>query len=280
MNYNKQNYRFVIKFIFFWFCITIFLNLTHRNKNHTYAFGPLGPYTHHRILYESILQFSNDIKMDFNPSCTLLLYQFAYDSDSIYGDKDYYHCDNGNFSGCSLMLETLKNQSKQSINLIEVIRNFALASHIVQDFYAHSNWVEKNKFSLILAPIELFKDIPPQSMKEFKWLQSGIYPDENAVLLSNDILVNYYCLILPEDLWDEYFPNAGHACINKDGNFGRGAYFVNGSYMTYHELAALYAIKHTVELLHWYKKNVPLFRLCLVPFSSFFNCNTILKEEF
>ncbi len=241
-----------------------------------HAFGPGGPYDHHHILVEALARFTDGSEWEVNPVCTGMLGNFAYTSDAELGDLDVYHCDNSNFYGCSMMLDRLKRNARNATNQVEAMRDLALALHIVQDFYAHSNWVERYRFTMVLAPIEAMKDVPAPA-----WLQSGIYPDALAAAASGDPLVNYYCMLTPEEAWEEAFPHAGHACINKDANApGRGGTVVNGSFITYHELAGEYAIRHSVELLKTFQRTVPMFQSCLLPKQLTFGCSQAVAERF
>lgn len=241
-----------------------------------HAFGPTGPFDHHRILIDALDRFSRKSGWEVNPICTGLLNNFAYTSDGELGHLDFYHCDNSNFYGCSMMLDRLKRNARNATSQVEAMRDLALALHIVQDFYAHSNWVERYRFSMIQAPIEAMKDYPTPP-----WLQSGIYPDVNAATATGDPLINYYCMLTPEEAWGEAFPDAGHACLNKDGNnLGRGGSTVDGTFITYHELAGEYAIRHSVEVLNTFRDTVPMFQSCLLPKRSTFGCSQFIAKRF
>lgn len=240
------------------------------------AFGPAGPFDHHRILIDALDRFSRKSGWEVNPGCTLQLNNFAYLSDGEYAHLDFYHCDNSNFYGCSMELSRRVHRGQVALTQSEALRNLALALHIVQDFYSHSNWVERFKFSMIQAPIESMKDVPTPT-----WLQSGIFPDEIPAVVTGDILANYYCMLTPEETWGEAYPNAAHACINKDGNLpGRGGTVIDGTIITYHELAGEYAIRHSVEILNKFRDTSPMFETCLVPKSLSFGCSQFIAKKF
>ena len=271
---NKMNWLTRQPFLI----LSVFIALTafQTESDTIEAFGPTGPYDHHKILVDALDRFSRKSGLEVNPYCTSLLNNFAYTSDAALANLDFYHCDNSNFYGCSMALDRTKRNARKRTTQVQALKDLAIALHIVQDFYSHSNWVERMKFSMVTAPIEAMKDVPTPP-----WLQSGIFPDEYAAVVSGDPLITYYCKLMPESTWGEAFPNAAHACINKDGNtLGRGGTVVDGTIITYHELAGEYAIRHSVEVLNTFRDTVPMFQTCLLPKKATFGCSQFIAKRF
>ena len=129
--------------------------------------------------------------------------------------------------------------------------------HLIQDFYAHSNWVENAGFSMLLAPIEAFSWLPPPAN-----LQTGLYPEYvSPPSLQLD------CYLFPVEDWGLRIHGATHGCMNKDSERQfRGITVVPGSPgITYHRLAAEYAKLHSVEFLNEMAKANPWFKTCFRP---------------
>jgi hypothetical protein len=96
-------------------------------------------------------------------------------------------------------------------------------------------------------------------------VQSGLFPDAIAVALSQDAALA--CFLTPPEAWEEFIPAATHGCLNKDSNLtmrgSRVLWYSAG--MTLHELAAEYAIRHSVKILEYYYEHNPHFMLCTAP---------------
>lgn len=231
------------------------------------AFGGAGPHNHLEITRRSLERYAAESGVELSAHCQELIMQGAVVSDSQqYAGLDMFHCDNNNLPGCSYKLDELTREAEMTFFLPTTMQKIGQALHIIQDFYAHSNWVEINGFSFFLAPIEIFKDIPPPPQ-----VQTGVFPD---VLLGNPQL-QFNCYIAPRSAWVDYIPGATHGCLNKDSSLTpRGASLVpSGFGMTYHDLAAEYAVRHTVEYMKRMESKSLGLQMCLLPREATFGCN-------
>ncbi|MCE9599990.1 MAG: hypothetical protein K8S54_18665 [Spirochaetia bacterium] len=246
----------------------VLLFLTAHSQKQIEAFGGSGPYDHQVITRLALERYMQEHDVFVNPICEELIAQSAVVSDSSYhSGQDMYHCDNNNIAGCSYKLDELELESRNSATSVEGLQRMGQALHIVQDFYSHSNWVEIMSISMILAPIEEFKDIPPPHD-----LQTGVYPDP----INGNPELGFLCFFNPESNWSHFIPGATHGCLNKDTRRSpRGATLVPlGGGMDYHRLAAEYAIRHSVQKFKEWEVTNGHFQVCLGrPPVALFACN-------
>lgn len=231
-----------------------------------YSFAGAGPFTHISITTEALDRFAHETGWEVSLYCTELLAQFSVTSDSADGMKQFtYHCDSNDLAGCSFRLDQFKGLANKAYTREQSLRRMGMALHIVQDFYSHSNWSETFGFSMFQAPLENFKDVAPPID-----VQSGIFPD-----LFPDVDAQLACFLVPEEQWDKFILGATHACMNKDSNLTyRGARpLPNGFGLTYHQLAATYAVNHSVELIKYFDRQNPWFKTCLRPQIFTAGCN-------
>lgn len=236
------------------------------------AFGGAGPYNHLEITRRSLERYASESGVELNAPCQELIMQGAVVSDSAqYAGLDMFHCDNNNIPGCSYKLDEMTREAEQSLFLPHAMQKIGQSLHIIQDFYAHSNWVEINGFSFFLAPIEIFKDFPPPIQ-----VQTGVFPDP---LVGNPEL-QFYCYLAPQSAWKDYIPGATHGCLNKDSALTpRGASLVPAGFgMRYHDLAAEYAIRHTVEYMKRMETRAITMQMCTLPRGASFGCNGALVK--
>lgn len=222
------------------------------------AFAGAGPETHLTITRKALEQFSRNRDISISPMCGELISQFAVVSDSDGYAADFtLHCDNDRMPACAYRLNELKYQAVHAVELHSSLRNMGMALHLIQDFYAHSNWVENAQFTMLLAPISAFTWLPAPAN-----LQSGLYPD--YVSTPEQQLP---CFLFPIEDWGQRIHGATHGCMNKDSNQQlRGGAVVPGSPgITYHELAAEYARLHSVEFLNEMARSNPWFKMCFRP---------------
>ncbi|MDH5654448.1 MAG: Het-C domain-containing protein [Spirochaetia bacterium] len=257
------------KFSIAWLPMILLLVIT--NNKPVSSFSGDGPYNHDRITRIALDEFAKKTGWELGFECSQILIQGTIVNDNAAFQDPTYHCNNNNIAGCSYRLDQLEGKAAKEIVSTEAFIKMGMALHIIHDFYAHSNWVEKLQISMIIAPLENFKDIPPPH-----WLQSGYYPN----FYLPDPYATVYCFIIPEEQWGEHFEGATHACLNKNANTKlRGMQWVpNGGGMTYHELAGKYAIKHTVKKLEEFKANNTYFQLCLRP-RGFVGCRDFFNKS-
>lgn len=234
------------------------------------GFGLRGPYSHEKINQEAFKIFAKNTGFEVRVDCAELINQTNYQADVHLPLKPEYHCDNSEFFKCSRELDILKNRSFKDPNFITSMRQIGLSTHIVQDFYAHSNWVEITRNSYVIAPLENLKD----SYVAIPNLQSGYHPfsPEGGVM---DMVG---CFLFPEAEWGLHILGATHGCMEKDSNYSlRGATIADsplGFGRTYHEIAGELAIDHTVKLLqYFYDRKHPHLMSCLVPSFQGIGCN-------
>lgn len=224
----------------------------------TEAFAGAGPFTHISITMLALQRYADETGYEMSPFCQETLLQASVTSDGEgTADNAPYHCDGNDLAACSHLLSTFKEQVQNSYLIPDSLWAMGKSFHIVQDFYSHSNWVETFGFSMVLAPIESFKVIPPPAN-----IQTGFYPD----YATDNPMSALACFTTPPSAWNQKIPGATHACLHKDSNFSlRGSTLVEGSIMTYHELAAEYAIRHTLKMLRNYDDVTPQLSLCYTP---------------
>lgn len=230
-----------------------------------YGFAGAGPYTHISITTEALDRYAVETGNSVSLYCAEVLLQASVISDNAEGMEQFtYHCDNNDLAGCSYRLDQFKGEANKATTQVESLLKMGRALHIVQDFYSHSNWVEIFGFTMIRAPIEQFKDLRPPPD-----IQSGNFPD-----IYPDIGAQLACYLIPEERWGSYIYGATHACMNKDSNQTfRGSRFYPNSGLTYHQLAGMYAVNHSVELLKYYGRKNPWFKTCFVPRALTGGCN-------
>ncbi len=138
-----------------------------------HGFGGAGPQTHLSITEEALRRYTAESGWEVDALCAAELEQAAVISDSrSEAPRWQLHCDNNDLVGCSFRLDKFKGEANRAIIREDALSQMGRALHIVQDFYAHSNYVEQVGFSMILAPIQDFKDFPPPHD-----LQTGYFPD-------------------------------------------------------------------------------------------------------
>jgi hypothetical protein len=239
-----------------------------------FSFGGGGPFDHQVIQISAFERFTEDKPFEINFFCMNAIIQGNYSADGNYADLDAYHCDNSNFVGCSQTLNNLM-ESTNSINLGSGLINLGLGMHIIQDFYAHSNWTEIVENDVILAPIRRLNN--PAIYLLFPNLQSGTVP-----LIPFNTNVQVDCFLKNNDEWGKFIEGATHSCISKDDNLSiRGGTYSKGNPLkTYHEIAAELAIKHSVQLLNeLYKKKNPVILKCLTPKMSKTGCSPQIQKK-
>ncbi|MCB1172305.1 MAG: hypothetical protein KDK39_02010 [Leptospiraceae bacterium] len=230
------------------------------------AYAGSGPWSHLRLTYTALDRFSEETGWQVNLFCTEIIAQGAVVSDTEDNQEIYQlHCDNNDLVGCSYKLDQLKQKANKEVVLAKSLMQMGQALHLVQDFYAHSNWTEIFQFSMVQAPIEQFTIVAPPMQ-----IQTGYFPD-----IFPDVDAQVNCFLTPPEQWNNYIYGATHACLNKDSNqTQRGIALVpNGFGLTYHELSAQYAINHSVELLKYYAKHNPMFMGCFHHLGSLKGCN-------
>ncbi len=231
-----------------------------------------GPFSHAVITRLALEQYTIETNWELETSCAQVLIQSSIVSDNAnFGSKDTYHCDNNNLQGCSWRLDQLKGEARKDPVALKSLQKMGQALHIIQDFYAHSNWAEIFQTSGIQAPLETFKDVPPPLD-----VQSGYFPDLFLPSVETQVL----CYTAPQEEWGKFILGATHDCINKDSSTTkRGAQWVpNTIGLTYHELAARYAVKHSVDALKEFARVNPHFITCLKPLPLTFGCNNFINK--
>lgn len=240
------------------------------------GFGPRGPYSHHRINHEAYKEFAKRTGFELRIDCVEQINQANIQADTQYPMQAEYHCDNSEFYRCSALLDNLTSRSQKDPNVLTSLRKIGLATHIIQDFYSHSNWVEMTQNSYVTAPVE--------NLKEFFLLvpnlQSGWHPFSPEGNMEDSIDCYYH----PESDWGHKLIGATHGCMEKDSNFSiRGGTISSGPMAfgrTYHEIAGELAAQHTADyLVSLYKKNHPQILGCMVSNPVGMGCNqTIFKN--
>ena len=263
--------------LYFFTAIFFFQILSHNTE--LFSFGPRGPYTHKRITFDPFDAFSKESGFEINPICMEAIWQGNIQSDAILGDKDVYHCDNNQIQRCSQTFHDLLEETKKIQNHHMGLLNLGKALHILQDFYAHSNWVEITEGAELVAPVEEFRFYP-----FYGNLQSGSYP---LIPIRHDIATSVEdavdCFLKPKDQWKTFVLGATHSCMAKDSNvdFRGGELPRLGFGKTYHEVAGVIATKHTTQfLVSLFKKRNPTLMQCLLPRTSGLSCaKTIFKTR-
>lgn len=256
MNLKKMIFGFLI------------IAITNFPINHTISFSHQGPHTHNSITADAIVRFAQTKGIDISVYCSSQLWYLSNKNDFIptYKHDKTYHCDDNDIMGCSWRFNQLVTKAIDSPSLPHALRYTSLALHIVQDFYSHSNWVEINNFSYILADIGSFEKLPPPS-----FLQTGYYPD----LFLENLGAQAECYFAEKDAMKSFIYGATHDCMNKDSNLSkRGMRYAEFSLTTLHELAGEYAIKHSEKVIDKIFKQNPVLNLCFVPRLTKNGCNS------
>lgn len=254
-----------IKFLSF-FVLFLFLN----NSFELFGFGK-GPYTHGVITTEAIHRFQRRHNVEFGFQCIELLVYYSVINDVKFAHDWTYHCDNNDLFGCSWRLKQVFDKANHNISMIHSFDYMGQALHIVQDFYAHSNWVEVFQFSMLLPEVDLFNKYPPPD-----YIQSGLYPD---IFLEN-LQAQSDCYFEKEENFKNFIYGATHDCINKDSNkTKRGSRYVPNTTITYHQLAGEYAVEHSVKLLEHFRKHNVFIRTCLRPKIFKHGCNLPIAKK-
>jgi hypothetical protein len=239
-----------------------------------FAFSNRGPFIHATITLDALLRIFKKKPYEFNFICSSTVGYMSNENDynlSLAQDSSY-HCDSNNLIGCSYRLNQLVEKASHTPDNLLALRYLGMALHIVQDFYAHSNWVEIFGFSFILADIENFQIVPPPPM-----IQTGLFPD----VFAENVQAQIECYFKDKDAIKGFILGATHDCLNKDSNYTkRGTLLAENSRMTLHELAAEYATRSSVKIIEKVIKRNPFLSTCMVPKISGFSCNTILAKGF
>ncbi len=227
------------------------------------SFSEKGPGTHPFITTEAIKRFSKNNAYSPRSVCAELTIYFSNQNDYSHPNVSEYHCDNDDPIKCSVALRYLVDKAVNTVNHLDQAKYIGMSMHIIQDFYAHSNWVEKFQLSYFLAPTMLFNNTPPPG-----FLQTGLFPDAAFAILDPQGYVDCY-FKNAEEIRDRIYM-ATHDCMNKDSNgTKRGITPVPYSTMSYHELAAEYAIRHSVKLLERIYARSKTAMLCATPSLSY-----------
>lgn len=237
-----------------------------------HAFGGAGPKNHLIITYDALERFSHETGWQVSILCSEIIAQGSVISDNgTNGSNDTLHCDNNDIAGCSYRLDQFKQEANRAISQNDSLLRMGQALHIVQDFYSHSNWVEIFGLSMVQAPLEQFKIVPPPVD-----LQTGFFPDRFP-----DQDAQRACFFMPKERWSTYIYGATHACLNKDSNANLrgGSFGINTAGITLHELAAQYAVNHSVQLLKYYSVHNPNFNMCFQRMGSLKGCNKAFMEQ-
>lgn len=237
------------------------------------AFGPAGSFNHIRILKESFRDFTEKTGYEIRADCQEMIIQGNLRSDSEMMNAEAFHCDNNNIFGCGIELRNLKSKSEKAGLFTDSMKYLGHATHIIQDFYAHSNWAENQSNPSSIAPLE-----EPWLLLSRPEIQTGYY-DLTPVIHHEEEAVE--CLDLSFDEMKTFQPFATHICLNKDSEKSlRGGNPVENNHnVNLHELAGTIAVEHTTQyFVDAYQKNHKNLMLCLVPKKLSFSCNnTIFK---
>jgi hypothetical protein len=257
------------------FILLLFLLLP--NSDSLKSFGLKGPYTHDRINQEAFLRFTQKTGFEISYVCAEMLNQANFQADVFFPSKPEFHCDNSEFYKCSLQLDKLKRKAFDQFTYTESLQSIGMSMHIVQDFYAHSNWAEITKSSSVIAPIENFKE---GFFLLFPNLQSGDHPYS----LEGEPIDMVNCYLEEEENWDKRIKAGTHACLEKDSNYSfRGGRIANGPLSfgkTYHEIAGEMAVEHTTKLLiYYYNSKHPHFMSCLSPKIKNLGCHQMIFNK-
>jgi hypothetical protein len=248
-----------IKFFTFGFLFLFSILLPDLSISNLESFNEKGSGTHTFITTEAIKRFSKTRSYSPRSMCAEMIIYFSNQNDYSHESLAEYHCDNDGLVKCSVTLRHLVDKAVNSINHIDQAKYIGMSMHIIQDFYSHSNWVEKFQLSYVLAPTMLFNNVPPPA-----FLQSGLFPDAAFAILDPQAYVDCYYKDA-EEIRDRIYL-ATHDCMNKDSNdTKRGITPVPYSTMSYHELAAEYAIRHSVKLLERIYARSETMILCSTP---------------
>ncbi|MBM9501433.1 hypothetical protein JWG44_14350 [Leptospira sp. 201903071] len=232
------------------------------------AFGPAGTYNHIRILKESFRDFTEKTGYEIRADCQEMIIQGNLRSDSEFMEEEGFHCDDNHIFGCGIELRNLKSKSEKAGLFTDSMRYMGHATHIIQDFYAHSNWAENHSNQIEIAPLE-----EPWLLLSRPEIQTGYY-DLTPVIHHEEEALE--CLSLSFDEMKSFQPFATHLCLNKDSEKSlRGGNPVeNNPNVNLHEWSGLHAVEHTTRyLVDAYHSNHKNLKLCLIPKKASFSCN-------
>ncbi|MCG6193994.1 hypothetical protein LFX25_12140 [Leptospira sp. FAT2] len=232
------------------------------------AFGPSGSFNHIRILKESFREFTDETGYEIRADCQEMIVHGNLHSDSELMDAEAFHCDNNNIFGCGIELRNLKTKSEKAAFFYDSMKEIGHATHIIQDFYAHSNWVENHPNRIETAPLE-----EPWKLLSMPNIQTGYYDLSPIVNHEEEALE---CLELSPNEMKFFQPYATHICLNKDSEKSvRGGNTLEKSpNVNFHEWAGQHAVEHTKKfLMDAYNSNHKNLNLCLIPKKASFSCN-------
>jgi hypothetical protein len=109
-----------------------------------------------RALFPLKVQLSDSTYVTFNPTTILYLEERNADTDSLYYDVAKFHFDNDSVADGQAWLVSLRRAIvSTAINgyYVDAQNQLGRALHTVQDFYAHSTWVEENPSRKDVAPL-------------------------------------------------------------------------------------------------------------------------------
>ncbi|MDV6236570.1 hypothetical protein CH379_013125 [Leptospira ellisii] len=239
------------------------------------AFGPSGSFNHIRILKESFREFTEETGYEIRSDCQEMIVQGNLKSDDEFMNAESFHCDNNNVFGCGLELRDLKSKSEKAFFFSDSMKSIGHATHIIQDFYAHSNWVENHTETVEVAPLE-----EPWRLLSMPHIQTGYY-DLTPIIHHEEEAAE--CLNLSFDQMKNFQPFATHICLNKDSEKtfrgGNPLSFSGNAPVLLHHWAGLHAVAHTkkflVDAFRSHHKNL---KLCLIPKKLSFSCNNALFD--
>ncbi|XDD49189.1 hypothetical protein AB3N59_12275 [Leptospira sp. WS92.C1] len=232
------------------------------------AFGPSGSFNHIRILKESFRAFTEETGYEIRADCQEMIVQGNLKSDSEFMNSEGYHCDNNNIFGCGLELRDLKSKSEKTTFFSDSMISIGHATHIIQDFYAHSNWIENHPNQIEIAPLE-----EPWMLLSMSHIQTGYY-NLAPILHHEEEAVE--CLNLSFEEMQNFFPFATHICLNKDSEktFRGGGSVESNPNITLHQWAGLHAVEHTKKfLVDAFNSDHKNLNLCLISKKLSFSCN-------
>jgi hypothetical protein len=78
------------------------------------------------------------------------------DRDKETKDEPIWHCDNELLSECSNLVKSETAEGIEQIingNISEARKTIGAVTHTLQDFYSHSNWIEKHGYAAVSIPL-------------------------------------------------------------------------------------------------------------------------------
>lgn len=142
-----------------------------------------------------------------------------------------FHFKNCDFQGTTENINSLYDQLVTNIQNIDGPETFGMLLHPVQDFYAHSNWVELGKNDLIdngdgkwivLKPFQKYKGVSIVQVKDKNDIPQGYTLSENGKVVDVSSLSGNHPGLISATVGDNYFcPEdvaLDHHSLNKDGS--------------------------------------------------------------